>query len=202
MHNKPKTRCKDCDGSSLCLTPFCEKRKIPKYNNYCLSCCVNLFPDIKVSQNYKTKEKTVVDYIMKKFNNLTWINDKKIYDGCSKRRPDLLLDLGEQIIIIEIDENKHDNYDCICENKRLMEISKDLNYRPVIFIRFNPDKYINLSDEKIKSCWKLHPKNGVLYIDKNKINEWNDRLERLEEQINYWFNNKTTKTIEIIELFY
>ena len=111
--------------SDLCKSSFCEKRKILKYNNYCLSCCVNLFPEIKVSQNYKTKEKTVVDYILEKYPNFTWIHDKKIYDGCSKKCPDLLLDLGEQIIII-VDENKHDAYEYICENKRLKYIDLDI----------------------------------------------------------------------------
>ena len=201
VHNKQKIRCKDCDGSDLCKSTFCEKRKIKKYNNYCLSCCVNLFPEIKVSRNHKTKEKTVVDYIINKFSNYTWLCDKQIYDGCSKRRPDLLLDLGDQIIIVEIDENKHNNYDCICENKRLMEISQDLNHRPIIFIRFNPDKYNN-EGNIIKSCWKLNNKTGILYIDKNKKNEWNERLKTIELQIIYWINNKTDKTIEIIELFY
>ena len=38
------------------------------------------------------------------FSDYTWISDKKIYDGCYKRRPDLLLDLGYQVIIIEVDE--------------------------------------------------------------------------------------------------
>ena len=37
-----------------------------------------------------------------------------------------------------------------------------------------------------------------------KINEWNDRLKSLYTQIEYWTNpeNKTNKTIEIIQLFY
>jgi len=202
IHNKPKRRCEICDGRDLCQTPLCGKRKNLKYNNYCLLCCINLFPEIKISKNYKTKEKTVVDYIMKKFENLTWIYDKRIYDGNSKRRPDLLLDLKEQIIIVEIDENKHDNYDCICENKRLMEISQDLNHRPIIFIRFNPDKYTDIYGNIIKSCWKSNLLSGILYIDKNKIHEWAERLKILEEQIKYWIENKTSKTIEIIELFY
>ena len=171
IHNKRKTKCRECDGSELCKSIFCEKSKIKKYNNYCLTCCINLFPDIKVSRNYKTKELTIVDFIINKFSNLTWISDKKIYDGCSKRRPDLLLDLGEKIIIIEVDENKHNNYDCICENKRLMEISQDLNHRPIIFIRFNPDKYTDINNNQITSCWKINPQSGVLYINKKKLNE-------------------------------
>ena len=201
IHDKIKICCKICDGSSLCKSIWCERRKNPKYNGYCLLCFIHLFPDIPVVKNYKTKEKTVVDYIINKFPNFTWIHDKKIYDGCSKRRPDLLLDLGDNIIIIEIDENKHDNYDCICDNKRLMEISQDLNFRPIIFIRFNPDKYINENGEKVNSCWRINSQ-GFMSIKKTKTNEWNYRLRILKEQIQYWLDNKSDKTIEIIQLFY
>ena len=63
---------------------------------------MNLFPDKPVIRNYKTKEKDVVDRIKEIFPDFTWVHDKKIQDGCSKRRPDLLLDLGSHIIIIEI----------------------------------------------------------------------------------------------------
>jgi hypothetical protein len=39
-------------------------------------------------------------------------------------------------------------------------------------------------------------------LDKKKINEWDNRINVLTEQINYWIQNSTQKTIEIIELFY
>lgn len=81
---------------------------------------MHLFPDEKVSRNYKTKEKSVVDFVSNNFPDVTWICDKRIQDGCSQRRPDMLLDLGYQVIVIEIDENQHIDYDCSCENKRLM----------------------------------------------------------------------------------
>ena len=68
---------------------------------------MNLFPDKPVIRNYKTKEKEVVDRIKEIFPEFTWVHDKRVEDGCSKRRPDLLLDLGSHIIIIEIDENKY-----------------------------------------------------------------------------------------------
>jgi hypothetical protein len=83
-----------------------------------------------------------------------------------------------------------------------MEISQDLNHRPIIFIRFNPDKYTDLEGNKIISCWKMHALSGVLYINKKKLNEWNERLHVLELQVKYWIDNKTSKTVEIIELFY
>mgnify|MGYP007022321552 CR=1 FL=1 len=203
IHNKRKYECKKCSkANSLCKSSFCETRKNKKYDDYCLFCYVNLFPDKEIVRNYKTKEKHVVDKIKEKFPNFAWIEDKKIQDGCSRRRPDLMCDFGTHIVILEIDENAHSNYDCSCENKRLMEISKDLNHRPIIFIRFNPDGYTNKEGEKIKSCWRANKNTGILQINQRKITEWNNRIKSLEDQIDYWTKNKTDKTIEIIELYY
>lgn len=200
-HNKKRTRCKICDGSELCKTPLCETRGIKKYNGYCLPCCIHFCPEIEISRNFKTKENDVVERVIEEFPDFGWVADKRIEDGCSKRRPDLLLELGSHVIIIEVDENKHDTYDCSCENKRLMEISQDLGHRPIVFIRFNPDDYITIEGDKIKSCWKVNGY-GVLQIDKDKIDEWNNRISCLYSQIQYWVENIPTKIIETIELFY
>ena len=174
-----------------------------KYEGYCLRCFIHTFPDKPVSRNYKTKEKTVTDYILSTFPEYDWITDKKIQDGCSSRRPDMLLDLGYQVIIIEIDETHHKDYDCSCENKRIMELSKDVNHRPIVFIRFNPDQYIDSDNNTVKSCWYIN-KLGICSIEKKKEKEWNDRLVSLKSQIKYWCNpnNTTDKTIEIIQLYY
>ena len=184
-----------------CNTPFCLTRPSTKYNGYCLPCCIHVHPEIEVSRNYKTKEKNVVDRITQTFTSFTWITDKKVQYGCSRRRPDLLLDMGSHIIIVEVDENKHTDYDCSCENKRLMELSQDLQHRPIVFIRFNPDDYTNQNGILVKSCWKLN-KLGVMQITKTKQKEWENRIESLKQQIQYWIDNQTEKTVEIIELFY
>jgi len=188
--------------SKTCKTPLCFTNVKNKYNGYCLFCYMNLFPDKPVSRNYKTKEYSVVEYVKTNFSHLTWISDKTIQDGCSKRRPDLFLDMGYQIIIIEIDENQHIDYDCSCENKRIMELSQDVNHRPIIFIRFNPDEYTN-QENKITSCWGVN-QNGICVVKKTKKKEWDERLNSLKDQINYWTdpNNKTDKTIEVVQLFY
>ena len=62
---------------------------------------------------------------------------------------------------------------------------------------------INKNNEKINSCWKLN-KMGIIQIQKNKLNEWNNRLETLKSQIEYWSKeeNKTSKIVEIIQLYY
>ena len=202
-HDKNKDFCKICDGKYLCNSFWCETARNPKYEGYCMPCFVNN-PENQnkpTMRNYKTKEKEVVDRITQTFINFTWIADKKVQDGCSRRRPDLLLDMGSHIIIVEVDENKHTEYDCSCENKRLMELSQDLQHRPIVFIRFNPDDYTNQEGILVKSCWKLN-RLGVMQIIKTKQNEWATRIETLQQEIQYWIDNPTKKTIEIIELFY
>ena len=179
-----------------CKTPLCTTRATEKYEGYCMYCFVNTFPDKKVSRNYKTKEKATTDFILSQYPTIDWISDKRVQDGCSRRRPDLFLDLGYQIIIIEVDENQHIDYDCSCENKRLMELSQDVGHRPIIFIRFNPDEY-----NDITSCWGIN-KQGIAIVKKSKIKEWEERLTTLKTQIDYWLENATDKTIEVIQLFY
>jgi hypothetical protein len=226
-----------------CETVLCLTRANPKFNDYCFYCFVNLFPNDERVRNYKNKEKTVADFVKQEFLSYNWIEDKKIQGGCSKRRPDLLLDvafdsrscsrscpadaekkaeekveinaeekteekaeekteeINNQVIIIEIDENQHEHYDCSCENKRLMEISRDLNHRPIVIIKFNPDGY-KKGDKKIPSCWEIDKQNGFCRIKKSKKTEWQERLNLLKETIDYWICNKTNKILEIIELNY
>ena len=153
-----------------CKTEWCFKLvDNEKYDGYCLFCFMHLFPDKPVSRNYKTKEYSVVEYVKSAFPDLTWIADKSVIDGCSYRRPDLLLDLGYQILIIKVDENQHLKYDCSCENKRVMLVSQDVGHRPIVFIRFNPDVYIN-NKIKITSCWEKN-KNGICVVKKTKKEE-------------------------------
>ena len=82
-----------------------------------------------------------------------------------------------------------------------MQLSQDLQHRPIIFIRFNPDDYTNHDGVLVKSCWKLNTL-GVMKIRKTKRKEWEDRIEALKQQIQYWVDNPTNKTVEIIQLCY
>ena len=188
--------------SPTCKTYLCNTIVQEKYDGYCLRCFIHLFPDKPVCRNYKTKEYAVVEYIKQNYPDLSWIPDKIISGGCSRRRPDVLLDLGYQVIIIEIDENQHIDYDCSCENKRIMELSQDMGHRPIIFIRFNPDDYMK-NETKITSCWG-QDKKGICVIKKSKNTEWCERLAILKQTIDYWITpaNITNKTIETIQLFY
>lgn len=189
-----------------CKSGWCDTiPKNKKYEGYCLFCYVNTFKDKPVSRNYKTKERAVVEFVLQHYpsQKYTWNIDKTIQYGCSRRRPDMMLDLGYQVLVVEIDENQHQSYDCSCHNRRLMELSQDVGHRPLIFIRFNPDEYLDYENKNITSCWGLN-KLGLFTIKKTKQNEWIERLSTLKEQIDYWCDpiNKTEKTVEVIQLFY
>jgi len=189
--------------AKICKNNWCITSVSPESKNdgYCINCFMHLFPDKPTSKNFKTRESAVVRFVKTNFLGFDWIFDKKVLDGYSKRRPDIYLDLGYQIIIIEVDENKHEKFDCSCENKRMIELSQDFNHRPIIFIRFNPDEYLK-NGKLINSCWTKTKKINNVAV-KMKYN-WEKRLNSLKSLIEYWTNpkNKTDKTVEIIHLFY
>jgi hypothetical protein len=82
----------------------------------------------------RQKEIEVGERIIEAFEDSDWRFD----GGACLRRPDVLLQLEKHVLIIEVDKNRHNTYECICENKRVIEIYQALG-TPVVFIRFNPD---------------------------------------------------------------
>ena len=183
-----------------CNSDLCDIFSSKKYDWYCVHCYSHLFPDKPISRNYKTKEKTVVDFVKTEFPEQDWVWNRRIQDGCSRRQPDLILDLGFQVVIIEVDENQHRN-GYSCENKRVMELSLDVGHRPLVFIRFNPDSY-RTSGKVVKSCWGMNNKTHTCRVNPGKKQEWNDRLDKLCETIEYWKKTPTLKTVETVHLFY
>ena len=185
-----------------CKTTLCEIQPSNKtYKGYCLRCFMFTFPDQPNARNYKTKERAVADIVLENFSDVDWIADKVVVGGCSRRRPDLFLDLGDQVIVIEVDENQHQDYDCSCENKRLMEISQDVGHRNIIFIRFNPDDYIRADGTTVTSCWGQNGK-GVCEVKKKKKDEWAERTRVLLDTIAYWSEHRTNKMIEVVQLWF
>ena len=157
-----------------------------KFKKYCLCCYAKLHPLTKISRNYKTKEFAVCEFLKKHFPDFTIIHDKKT--ECSLYRPDFLIDYGSHCIIIEVDEDKHASYNSSCQNKRNMTIFNDLGNRPLIMIRFNPDKH-----NKTPSCWR----DGKIIHQK----DWDYRLSILKETV---LKNlkKPSSDFKIEELFY
>ena len=169
-----------------------------KYKNHCLRCFIKKFPEEPNVRNYKTKEFAVVDHIRQMFPQYTWTHDRRVDNGCSGSKPDLYLDMGFHIIIIEIDENQHETYETICENKRMMQLSLDVGHTPIVLIRFNPDKYDNVT-----SCWYRNNLD-ICVVKKSKSVEWQQRLNHLTETVAFYCQekNKSDRTLLIESLFY
>jgi hypothetical protein len=79
----------------------------------------------------------------------------------------------------------------------MVNIGQSFGGMPVYFIRFNPDDYTK-NNIKVSSCWGING-NGICVIKKNKQIEWNDRLVKLKEKVEFWINpeNISNKTKNI-----
>ncbi len=231
IHGKTKSQCRECGGSAYCIhdkikhsciicnpecaCTNCKSVLVDKKTNcypLCQACFCNEYPDHEKSTLYKIKERYLRDELRLRFpeNNINMIFDKAVDGGCSKKRPDVLIDLLLYSIIIECDENQHKNYEC--ENKRTMQLFEDLGNRPLILIRFNPDSYtedLGSSTEnkkKIKGCFK--PLTKIEDIHKKKFyeinkKEWKRRVDILEEIIRENMSEDIPKKeVKEIKLFY
>jgi hypothetical protein len=153
-----------------------------------------------VARNYKTKEFSVVAFVKEHFGHMDWSCDKMVEGGCSRRRPDMMLDLGEKLIIVEVDENQHVDYDSSCEIARLNQLSLDVGMRPIVYLRFNPDGYYN-GAVKVKSCW-CQNKQGICVVPKKREEEWNARLDVLGRRIAEWTDKSMGGEMIIMEHFF
>jgi hypothetical protein len=180
----------------MCKTHMCDIRASNRvYKGYCLRCFMYVFPDSVISRNYKVKEKHVTDFVKTEFPEEEAIFDKIIAGGCSKRRPDILIDKGTHVVVVECDENQHQS--TTCENKRMAQIFKDVGVS-VVFIRFNPDSYRD-NEHRIPSCFSVN-KSGIQVISSKKA--WDSRLSMLKSVIQENLINIPEPEMTIINLFY
>jgi len=167
-----------------CKTPMCDLHT-PK--DYCARCTSYLFPD--QPSYFKTREMKLKEYLTQQYPDKTITHDKHV--ECHRYRPDFVFDIGSHIIVIEIDENQHRSYDTSCDNKRLMSIFQGLGSRPMIMVRFNPDRYDN-----VQGCFK---RDGQL---SGTGQEWKKRTGRLKERIDYWLNTEPDRELSVEHLFF
>lgn len=216
-HGKYKSQCRECGGASICIhkkqksqclicspKSACEKCKSvfvlnSPYYPLCARCYGYTYPDDRkpYAKHYKLKEKIFVEEIEKKYPNLDMRFDLKIDGGCSGKRPDIFIDCFTHVIIEELDENEHSGYEEICENRRIMELFIDIGNRPVVILRLNPDAYTK-DDEKYASCFS-YTTTGVISVDKK---EFEKRLEKFTERMDYWLDNIPNKEVTIEKFFY
>jgi len=216
-HGKQKQECKNCGGVNYCAcnilkkyciehggNGLCVKCKInygrKRFRSHCTICFKIDFPNEHklIAKATKVKEHEVVKSIKLKFPSLTIVHDKIIKNSNSLKRPDIFIDMGLYVIIVEIDEHKHCSYNNENEKIRILEIKNSITPKSLIVIRFNPDSYVNKHGERIKSCWD-YGQDGLIVT---KIEDWDYRLECLFNEIDYHINNHPVDNFCEVTLFF
>jgi hypothetical protein len=173
-----------------------------KYKGYCLRCFIYEFPESKIIRDYGTRESKVTEFIKKEFKDLNIKYNNQIDGGCSNHRPDIFIDCLTHSVIIEVDEHQHKgnskSYTPECEIQRVNELFTSLADRPIIFIRFNPDSYVNSKNKLIKSCFEYTEDKGLPKANKTL----QPRLNKLKEEIEKNIKIIPNTNITIIKLFY
>ena len=171
----------------------CSTRVREGYQGHCAHCFSHMFPDSPKIRKFKTKERSVKDFLVSKWPDSIITHDKAV--DCFRFRPDFVIELGSHTIIIEVDEFQHRDYEMSCENKRLMSIFQGLGSRPMFVIRFNPDAYVDETGKKVQGCW-----HGSGIVKKGA--EWGRRLKELERTIEKRWDSRPEKEVTIEYLFY
>jgi|LauGreSuBDMM15SN_2_FD.fasta_scaffold03587_2 hypothetical protein len=173
-----------------CKGDTCTNSGSIKYNYYCTHCFQHLFPDNELSKNIrkKTKELYVRDYLKETIYG--FIHDIPIWTGncdCShRRRIDFRKLIGNTLLCIEVDENQHKRYKENDEEMRYDDLFM-LHGGKFIFIRFNPDKFINSNNTEKNPYMKLR-----MPLLKNEI----------DKQIKRILDEENEELLEIYYLFY
>lgn len=206
------------------MCPVCTGVRGQKHmRDHCLRCFIHTFPDEPVARNYKTKEKAVDDFLLARFPDLTLVFDRRVErisaehvgagagsgeDACksSGRRPDVFIDMGAWVVIVEIDENQHDfeSYDESCENKRIMQIFDDAGRRPMVVIRFNPDDFTRADGTRVESPWRTDGRSAsqALHVPAEFADAWQHRLNALAAAVDHAVRARPVRDLSFVHLFY
>ena len=71
--------------------------------------------------------------------------------------------------------------------------------KKTIYLRFNPDNYLSKDNIKIKSPWKEDKDKLLVVVDET---DWNNRLAKLKEKVDYYLKKKEIKNNSTKYLFY
>mmetsp|Transcript_36947 Transcript_36947/g.91936 ORF Transcript_36947/g.91936 Transcript_36947/m.91936 type:complete len:221 (+) Transcript_36947:169-831(+) len=136
-----------------------------KDGSMCALCYAVTHPKAHMKRDLQTKERALLAWLEALMANapshLSMRHDQVVSGGCGKERPDFCIDVLSHVVILECDENRHTRELPECWQQRVWRISDSFGGRPVVFLRFNPDKY-DERGTKHPSCFGL--KHGVLVL--------------------------------------
>ena len=134
--------------------------------------------------------------------NITFIHDKMSDSGCHKHRPDFLIDCSTHYIVVEVDENQHSSYPEQCEIARMVNIQQGFGGMKVLFIRFNPDGYVDNLKNKVRAGITLSRKKRLVSLIKSSmIHPPPHPLSVIKMYYDGDDENNITKEIDVDKLF-
>ena len=151
--------CDTCDNNALdsieigntCLA--CRVTSIADNPDRDIIHCAGCIEDIKagkitqpVIKRIKEKEDRIAELIEKE--GYDFIRDTIIKDGCSPHRPDFQIITNWGTLLVEVDENQHRDSDPMCEMTRMRLLYFSLGKEKLYIIRYNPDNYTPLPNQK------------------------------------------------------
>jgi len=163
LYGKKAEYCNTCKTDEMinvmdkCKNDNCTRSGNIKYDYYCTFCFQHLFPNDERVKNVrmKTKENYVRDYLKDNFDG--FIHDVPLWtsacDCTHKRRIDFRKLIGNTLLCIEVDEDQHKRYSESDEEIRYDDLYMVFSGK-FIFIRINPDKYINEYGTKVNPTMK------------------------------------------------
>jgi hypothetical protein len=199
-HDKERRRCKECFTHPQFFCQICTNVHVTKGSRtypLCFRCHCLTHPEEKLPTRFKMKEHHILDSLCSYCPDYDFIHDKRIEGGCSKRRPDLMLDCLTHSIVVEIDEDQHTDYKC--EEKRMMQIFTDLGDRPLVILRFNPDKYSDAQGQRVPALFSFGSDNLIVIDDPEQLDQ---RVQGLAVRIRYHAENLPLKELTVERLYY
>lgn len=179
IHSRQKNYCTICSPQNACQHCFSAIVYHARFKPFCTRCYCALHPELPVARRYKLKEHFVRDGLIARYGDkYTMTFDKRVDGGCSLKRPDVLIDFGTHVLIVEVDEHRHASY--TCEMKRMVTLYEDVGFRKVVFLRFNPDDYTE-DGVRYRSPFQ-YPNGNDLEMDEKEIGRRMDVLYAAVEE--------------------
>ena len=190
-----KTHCARCKEAGMSLVydnkPNCAGCGIwyvpPAQGTLCSYC--------RPSQMVRTREDVAWKHLQKCFPSLAMVRDRKVAGGCSKRRPDVLVDAHTHFVAVEVDELQHASYGCD-EHKRMLTIAQDCGM-PTVFVRWNPDAW---STDGIEQHVPIEARLDVLVAAVHKAMESPPKCGYFVDALYYYYDDRSLGAIEHIKV--
>ena len=167
--------------SGLCYACYCYANGIPPRNRllYQTACHDWLIEDGAFDADQKYRYDVTVD------------------GGCSRYRPDWMLDCFTHVLIVECDES-HDQYCQEGEVNRIQALAFDVAFRPIILIRFNPKPLFTrkkMSNGGMRLLRTDRFESSMRELA-DRIRYWKSTVATVSKQENLWFRTPPIDAFE------